>query len=72
MNHTHKLEALKYLEHTVKPVVEKRKNYHSSAFYFGDQLMSQASGHTQHNIPSLCQIHDFDSNELSGTVTLAE
>lgn len=73
MNHMHKLEGLKNLEHTIKPVVEKRKNYDStSAFYFGDQLMSQASGHTQHNIPSLCDLHEFGGDELSGTLTLAE
>lgn len=60
MNHSHVLDAIKN---------DGRRPPRHSAYYFGEQLLSVASGNTQHNVPSLCKLHDFD-DELEGSHTV--
>ena len=70
MEHSHMLRSLSKTERTVRPTVPKREHYKETCSYFrGNQLMIASSGEAQHQIPSLCDLHDFDK-EPSGVINV--
>eukprot|EP00949_MAST-11_sp_MAST-11-sp1_P000534 g534.t1 len=69
MKHAHCLQQQWDPQRTEKPIVAKRRNYeHTSAYYRGTHLLDAEVGERVHAIPSLCNLHDFNSAPLDGTV----
>ena len=57
---------------TVKPVVERRKNYHkTSSVHRGTQVLASVS-HARLEAPSLCAMHDFDAAAPTSTLSWGE
>jgi hypothetical protein len=71
MKHAHLLRSFLEPQRTHNPAVPVRKQYQQTDAYFrGQHQLTKTSGSRHNSLPGLCDLHDFEGEDMLSTVDL--
>ena len=71
MAHAHLLRSFLEPQRTKHPAVPIRTHYQQTdAYYRGQHQLQAAVGSRHSHLPSLCNLHNFEGNQMNGTIEI--